>query len=191
MVKRQENKDSACSRPEWQVQLHPGNNTALQKCMSGISVPVITAWRRHLKSQWHAFLLHLNICTPSSVDTIGWGPYLSDRLCLLCLISPEYMAAAVTQLHVHSGRVKWKMLTDAWMMVRQEGGEGEIEETVTGEKRTYTKLILFPLRREKELTHNLVSEPLHRGIGRKKNAFNFNILKAFLTQHKLCPGFHK
>lgn len=104
MVKRQENKDSACSWPEWQVQHHPGKNT--QKCTSGVSVPVITAWRRHLKSQWHAFLLHLNVCAPSSFDTIRWGPCLSDRLCLLCLISPEYRAAAAAQLHAHREWVK-------------------------------------------------------------------------------------
>lgn len=99
--KGRKNKDSACSRPEWQVQHHPGNNTPLQKCTSGASVPVITAWRRQSKSPWRAFSLHLNVCAPSGVDTIGWGPRLSDQLRLLCLISPEY-TAAVAQPHTHT-----------------------------------------------------------------------------------------
>ena len=82
MMQRQENKNPACLQPKWQVQHHPGNNTPLQKCMSGVSVPVITTWRRHCKSQRCAFLLHLNVCTLSSVDTIGWGLCLSAQLCL-------------------------------------------------------------------------------------------------------------
>lgn len=70
------------------------------------------------------------------------------------------------------------------MMVRQEGTEGEIEETITEEERTDTKL-KFSFHLGKGRNWLIIYFQIHPCIEteeeKKTFAFNFNILKAFLT----------